>query len=103
MTLGVLECSLRVSIANEHSVSALSIFQDCPLEIFGMSYPIYLIPILMGVVCMIVAMDWLSRFGAMIDCEGQLLVVRTASGGELTNYVKGTTDGSTLCSAARGR
>ena len=29
-----------------------------------------LIPIPIGDVCVIVGMDWLSRFGAMIYCEG---------------------------------
>ena len=53
-SLGELECQLRVSIANEHGVSASSVFQDCALEIFEVSYPIDLIPIPMGYVCMIV-------------------------------------------------
>ena len=29
---------------------------------------------------MIVGMDWLSRFGAMIDCEGQRVVAQTQVG-----------------------
>lgn len=69
MDLGELACLLRVSITNENEVSALSIFRDCTLEISGVSYPIGLIPILKGDVCMIVGVDWLSRFGAMIDYE----------------------------------
>ena len=52
---------------------------------------------------MIVGMDWLSRFGAMIDCEGQRVVVRTPSGGELVVYGEGTRLGSGFCSAARAR
>ena len=55
-----------------------------------MSYLIDLIPIPMGDVCVIVGMDWLSRFGAMIDCAGQRVVVRTPSGGELVIYGEGT-------------
>ena len=35
-------------------------------------------------------MDWLSRFGAMIHCEGQRVVVQTPSGGELIVYGEGT-------------
>ena len=61
------ECSLRVSIANEHKVSASSVYRGCELDIFGVSFPIDLIPIPMGEVCIIVGMDWLSRFDAMID------------------------------------
>ena len=60
------------------------------LEIFEVSFPIFFIPIPMGDVCVIVGMDWLSRFGAMIDCEGQWVVVRTPSRGELIIYREGT-------------
>ncbi|CAH1420926.1 unnamed protein product [Lactuca virosa] len=37
-----------------------------------------------------VVADWLSRFGAMIDCEGQRVVVRTPSEVELVIYGEGT-------------
>ena len=61
---------MRVSIANEHGISASLIYQGCMLEIFGVSFLIDLIPIPMGDVCMIVCMDLLSHFGAMIDYKG---------------------------------
>ena len=70
MTLGESGFQLRVSIVNEHRISASSVYQGCVLEIFGMPYLIDLIPIPVGNMCVIVGMDWLSRFGAMIDCEG---------------------------------
>ncbi|CAH1418425.1 unnamed protein product [Lactuca virosa] len=101
--VGELECPLRVSIANEHGVSASSIYRGCEMEIFGVPFKIDLIPIPMGDVCVIVGMDWLSRFGAMIDCEGQWVVVRTPSGGELIIYGEGTRVGSGFCSAVRAR
>ena len=85
-----LECPLRLSITNEHGVSASSVYRGCDLEIFGVSFPIDLIPIPMGEVCVIVGMDWLSKFGTMIDCEGQRVVVRTPSGGELVIYSEDT-------------
>ena len=85
-----LECPLQVYIANEHGVSASVVYQGCVLEIFGVPYLIDLIPIHIGDVCVIVGMDWLSRFGSMIDCEGQRVVVRTPSGGELVIYGEGT-------------
>ena len=75
MTLSELECTLRVSIANEHGISASRVYSGRVLEIFGIPYPIDLIPIPMGDVCVIVDMDWLSRFGTMIDYEGQRVVV----------------------------
>ena len=73
------------------------------MEIFGASFLIDLIPIPMGDVCVIVGMDWLSRFGAMIDCEGERVVVRTPCGGELVVYGEGTRLGSGFCSATRAR
>lgn len=48
MALGVLKCPLRVSTANEHEVSVLSVFHTYTFEIFGVSYPINLIPIPYG-------------------------------------------------------
>ena len=64
------------------------------MEIFGVPYPIDLIPIPIRDVSVLVGMDWLSRFGAMIDCEGQGVVVRTPNGGELVIYGEGTRIGS---------
>lgn len=70
MTHGKLECLLWVSIANKNRVSASSIFCDCTLEIFGVSHLIDLIHMPTGDVCVILGMNWLSRFDVMIDCEG---------------------------------
>ena len=62
-----------------------------------------LVPIAMGDVCVIVGMDWLSRFGAVIDCERQMVTIQDPSGGVHTVYDEGTRSGSTFCSAARAR
>ena len=59
---------LRVSIADEHAVFATNVFRGCVQGIFGVEFPIDLVPIVMGDVCVIVGMDCLSRFGAVIDC-----------------------------------
>ena len=48
---------------------ATDVIRGCVLEIFGVEFPIDLVPIAMGDVCVIVGMDWLSRYGAVIDCE----------------------------------
>ena len=60
---------LRVSIADERAVYATEVIRGCVLEIFGVVFPIDLVPIAMRDVCVIVGMDWLSKFGAVIDCE----------------------------------
>ena len=60
--------------------------RGCVLDIFGVGFPIDLVPITMGDVCVIVGMDWLSRFRAMIDFERQLVTIRDPSRGVLTTY-----------------
>ena len=62
-----LDRPLRVSIADERAVYASDVIRGCVLEIFGVEFPIDLVPITMGDVCVIVGMDWLSRYGAVID------------------------------------
>ena len=94
---------LRVSIADEKVICATEVLRGCVLEIFGVGFPIDLIPIAMGDVCVIVGMDWLSRFGAVIDCERQLVTIRDPRGGVLSVYGEGTRSGSAFCSAARAR
>ncbi|XP_023761115.1 uncharacterized protein LOC111909549 [Lactuca sativa] len=67
--LEALSRPLRVSILDEHSVSASKIHRDYSLEIFGIGYQIDLIPIPIGDVSVIVGMDWLGQFGDLIDYE----------------------------------
>ena len=55
-----------------------------------MPYLIDLILIPMGDVFVIVGMDWLSRFGVMIDCGVHQVVVRILSGRELVIYGEDT-------------
>ena len=66
---------LQVSIADERAVYATDVIRGCVLEIFDVEFPIDLVPIAMGDVCVIVGMDWLSRYGAVIDCECQLVTI----------------------------
>ena len=58
---------LRVLISNEHLVSTTNVYHGCVLEILGVVYPIDLILIVMGNVCVIVGMDGLSQFGALCN------------------------------------
>ena len=48
---------LRVSIADEKVIYAADVIRGCVLEIFGVKFPIDLVPIAMGDVCVIVGMD----------------------------------------------
>lgn len=74
----------------------------CAID-FGVESLINLVPIAMGDVCVIVVMDWLSRFGSMIDCERQMVTIRDPSGGVIMVHCEGTRSGSAFCSAARAR
>ena len=98
-----LSLPLRVSIVDEHSVFATDVIRGCVLDIFEVEVLIDLVPIAMRDVCVIVGMDLLSRFGAVIDCERQLVTIRDPSGGVLTVYGEGSRSGSTFCSVARAR
>ena len=51
----------------------------------------------------IVGMHWLSSNGAVIDCELQLVRVRTPNGGELVIQGEKPQRRPVLCSAARAR
>ena len=73
------------------------------LEIFSVDLHIDLVSIAMGDVFVIVCMDWLSRFGAVIDCERQMVTIREPSGGVLTMYDEGTRFGLAFCSSASAR
>ena len=75
---------LRVSIADEHAVFATDVIRGCVLEIFGVEFPIDLVLIAMDDVCVIMGMDSLSQFGAMIDYERQIVPIRDPSGGVVT-------------------
>ena len=48
---------LRVSIADEHTVFATDVLRGCVLEIFGVEFPMDLVPIVMGDICVIVGID----------------------------------------------
>ena len=54
---------------------ATEVIRRCVLEIFGVEFPIDLVPIAMGDVCVIVGMDWLSKVGVVIDYERQRVTI----------------------------
>ena len=70
---------------------------------FGERFRVDLVPIPLRGLKVIIGMDWLGANGAMIDCECQLVGVRTPSGGELVIHGERASQGPTLCSAVRTR
>lgn len=81
VSLGALDCMLGISITDDPTVTNSRVYHDCVLEIFGERFPIDLVPITIDDVYVIAGMDWLTQFGDLIDCERQLVVICTPSGG----------------------
>ena len=79
------------------------IYQDCVLNVLGERFRVDLVRIPLRGLKLIVRMDWLGANGAMIDCERQLVRVRTPSGGELVIHGERASQGPTLYLAARAR
>ena len=99
----MLDYPLEVEIADEWSVQALRVHQGCVLRMYDECYVIDLVPTPLHGNKFIVGMDWLSPNGAVIDCEHQLLRVRSPSGGELVVQGERAQRDPVLCSAARAR
>lgn len=48
---------LKISLADERVIYATEVLRGCVFKIFGVEFPIDLVPITMGDVCVIVGMD----------------------------------------------
>ena len=81
--LGELDYTLEVEIANDRSISVSRAHRDYVLEIFGEQNSIDLVPIPLCGNKVIIWMDFLNTSGDVIDCEHQMLCIRTSGGGEL--------------------
>ena len=74
---GELDYPLEVEIVDDRHVQVLRVHRGCVLELFSDQYPIDLILIPLWGSKVIVRMDWLIPNGEMIDCEHQLVCIRT--------------------------
>lgn len=100
---GELDCPLEVEIADDRTVRVARVYRGFSLLLFAEQFPVDLVPIPMRGNKVIVGMDWLSPNGEVIDCEQQLVRVRTPSGGELVIQGERPQREPTFCSAARAR
>ncbi|XP_023772430.2 uncharacterized protein LOC111921072 [Lactuca sativa] len=75
-----LDSPLEDEIADDHTMSVARVYQGCVLNILGETFCIDLVPIPLRGLKVIVGMAWLGANRAMIDCERQLVRVRTPSG-----------------------
>lgn len=98
---GALYFPLEAEIADDWMVSASRVHRDYGLVMYDVRYSIDLVHIALRESKVIVGMDGLSRNGAMIDCELQLVRVRTQSRGELVIQGECAQHGLAIYSAAR--
>ena len=78
-----LDCPLDVEIADDRTVRVSKVHRGCTLPLFDEQFSVDLVPIPLQGNKVIVGMDWLSPNGPLIDCEQQLVRVRTPNGGGL--------------------
>ena len=71
---------LMCEIVDDRTVQVARVHPRCTLQLFSEQYLVDLVPILFHGNNIIVDMDWLSPNEAVIDCEQQLVRVRTTSG-----------------------
>ncbi|CAH1431388.1 unnamed protein product [Lactuca virosa] len=100
---GELDCLLEVEIADDSTVRVARVHRGCSLRLFDEQFSVDLVPIPLRGNKVIVGMDWLSPNGSVIDCELQLVKVRTPSGGKIVIQGERPQRGPIPCSAARAR
>lgn len=101
--LGTLDHPLEVEIIDECTIMESRVNLGCVLDMFGMKFSIEHVLISMGETRVIAGMDWLSQVRAMIDCERQLVRVRTLSEGELVVYGEVARGGPVICFVGMAR
>ncbi|XP_023768582.1 uncharacterized protein LOC111917162 [Lactuca sativa] len=77
-----LDSPLEVKIADDRIMGAVRVYRNCVMNVLGERFWVDLFPIPLRGIKAIVGMDWLGANGSMIDCERQLVRVRTPSGGD---------------------
>ncbi|GKA33766.1 putative reverse transcriptase domain-containing protein [Tanacetum coccineum] len=77
---------LDVEIPNSKIIHVANVFQNYEVEIDNEKFSIDLIPMPMGEIDVVIGMDWLSKYDAIISCQNNLIRIRTPSGGETLIY-----------------
>ena len=98
-----LEYPLEVEIVDDRTLSIVRVYWGCVLNVLGETFRVDLISIPLRGLKAIVGMDWFGANGDMIDCEHQLVRVRTPSVGDLVIHGDEVSQRPTLCSAGRAR
>ncbi|GJV98970.1 reverse transcriptase domain-containing protein [Tanacetum coccineum] len=73
------------------------------VEIDNEKFLIDLIPMLMGEIDVVISMDWLSKYDAIISCQNKLIRIRTPNGGETFIYGERKKTSLAICTYARAK
>ncbi|GJT51334.1 putative reverse transcriptase domain-containing protein [Tanacetum coccineum] len=94
---------LDVEIANNKIIHVANVFQNCEVEIDNEKFLIDLIPMPLGKIDVVIGMDWLSKYDAIISCQNKLIRIRTTSGGETFIYGERKKTSLAICTYARAK
>nr|GEV14369.1 hypothetical protein [Tanacetum cinerariifolium] len=92
---------LDVEIANSKIIHVANVFQNCEVEIDNEKFSIDLIPMPVGEIDVVIGMDWLSKYDAIISCQNKLIRIKTLSGGETFIYGDRKKTSLDICTYAR--
>ncbi|GJY58479.1 reverse transcriptase domain-containing protein [Tanacetum coccineum] len=94
---------LDVEIENNKIIHVANVFQNCEVEIDNENFLIDLIPMPMGEIDVVIGMDWLSKYDAIISCQNKLIRIKTTSGGETFIYGERKKTSLAICTYARAK
>ncbi|GKD58836.1 putative nucleotidyltransferase, ribonuclease H, partial [Tanacetum coccineum] len=95
--------SLDVKVAGSKIIRVANVFQNYEVEINNEKLLIDLIPMPMGEINVVIGMDWLSKYDAIISCQNKLIRIRTPSGGETFIYGERKKTSLAICIYARAK
>lgn len=90
----------RVETAGPDEISAMGVFVGVAVELAGVVMPVDLLKLEMGRYEVILGMDWLSQYGAVIDCNGANIRI-PREGGRVVFEGPKTKTGVTIISMAQ--
>ena len=74
---------LNVEIANQERIPVSQQCPRCLIEIAGRQFYIDLIPFKLGEFDLILGMDWLTKYGACIDCKNKKVILNSPDNQEV--------------------
>ncbi|GJS44780.1 putative reverse transcriptase domain-containing protein [Tanacetum coccineum] len=94
---------LELEIAGDKVVVVSNVYRDMEIEIDDSIFRIDLIPIILGVIDIVIDMDWLDKYNANILCSQKLIHVINPQGCEIIIYGDRRKGDFKLCSVMKAR